>query len=862
MWLIARRSFAEGWGRLLATLLAALFSVALIAGTTQFALRAQEAVSGSEASEYSRTDVLVQGGSVDTSDPNAVPNGTVQLDKVSGQPGVKTVAGDATVPALAAGADGGTITPPAGSRTLLRPWVADKELSPYHLDSGRAPTGDGEIAVMRHIADAGDLSTGDTMKVGLPRETREMKITGVVSVQDSSAVAAGDLLLAAPDTVRDIAGLDAGTWQAVWVKAAGDVSADRLSADLKKGLGAGSVTVREASQVRDVQSSSLAAQGAEIGGGIGMLTAVAVFVGLFVVANTFGGLIRQRTRRLALLSAVGATPEQIKGLIRLEALVLGLLASVGGVVLGYPVSDALTRLFARDGFDISVAEPPSGFIVIGVPIIAGVLVTQLAVWQAARRASNISPMQALRETTVERSERRKLRIIVASVIFVLAFVFWGPIPAVLNDGPPGLERTNAVTALVVYGSMVAVVAIAVLGPLFVRPFGGVVGLLGRAFGGEAGRLARATITRSPQRVSTAASSLMLGVALVTSSLLIIMSANARFDEAGKEVMRAEHAVSTTQKTGDGLRPLPRDIPERIEKAPGVEQATALATADVRLVSPKPKPYAGDDPAKPLFINVTGADQKALPGVLELGGSLKPLAPGEIGVPSALLDAQKLKVGQRIVVRGPNGKVPLTIAGSYHDPSHLFADGALVAPATMEKLDPNAGAHVVLVRGGTAGAVEKAVAGVPGASVLDRSGYVDSASAAITEGTTVIYGFIVMTLILALFGMATTVSMSVTERKKEFGLLGAVGATARQLRTIVRWEAATVVALGTLLGLGAAIGTVALIQVSTGSSYITLNADWWVYAAVVGAAAVVTLATSSFPARRASGIPVLEAAKAE
>jgi putative ABC transport system permease protein len=147
-------------------------------------------------------------------------------------------------------------------------------------------------------------------------------------------------------------------------------------------------------------------------------------------------------------------------------------------------------------------------------------------------------------------------------------------------------------------------------------------------------------------------------------------------------------------------------------------------------------------------------------------------------------------------------------------------------------------------------------------VLDRSAYVDKASAAVTEGTTVMYGFIGMTLVLALFGMTSTVSMGVSERRREFGLLGAVGATGRQLRSIVRWEAATVVTLGTLLGLGVAIGTVALIHVSTGTSFIRPSAPWWLYVAVAAAATMVTLATSALPARRAAAVPVLEAAKDE
>src|ERR1700754_4039054 len=135
MWLIARRSFTEGWLRLTATLLAALGSIALIAGSRQFALRAQEAVAGSDASEYFRADVLVQGGTVDLEDPYAPPDGRIRLDQIASPPRVAAAEG----------------------RTLLRPWISDPLLNPYRLEAGRVPATDGEVAIVRHMMRAGEL---------------------------------------------------------------------------------------------------------------------------------------------------------------------------------------------------------------------------------------------------------------------------------------------------------------------------------------------------------------------------------------------------------------------------------------------------------------------------------------------------------------------------------------------------------------------------------------------------------------------------------------------------------------------------------------------------------------------------------
>ncbi|RSN70984.1 FtsX-like permease family protein [Actinomadura sp. WAC 06369] len=861
LWLIARRSFADGWPRLTATLLAALGSVALIAGSLQFALRAQEAVASADASEYHRADVLVQGGTDVPDDPNASPDGRIRLDLVASRPGVAAVAGDAAVAVTAAGPGGRAITASAEGGTLLRPWVADPRLNPYRLEAGRAPAADGEVAVVEHLSRTGGLDVGDTLTLTLPRETRRVTVAGVVSVQGRGAVAAGDLVLAPPETVRRAAVLPPGVWRTVWVKAGPGVSAERLRDDLARHL-EGTATVRTATSVRDAQAAAAAGEGASVAGVIGMLALVAIFVGLFVVANTFGALVRQRTRRLALLGAIGATPRQIHRLIRLEALVLGALAAVGGTAAGFPLSALLIRLFARDGFDVSAAGPQFGAVALAAPVAAGIGVTQLAAWRAARRAAGVPPVQALRSTAAETPGRRLPRLLGASALLVGACFWWAVAVAVRADDPPGPDRTFGVALMIVFGAVLAVPALAVLAPFFVAPLGGPVGRIGTLVGGETGRLARAAVTRSPRRVSSAASSLMLGVALVSSVALITVSVQDRFREAGREVMAAEHAIAATSRTAEGApAPLSRDVAALAAGAPGVSRAVALTQTEAELVSPPARTEDGEAPEPSTFL-VSGAEQEGLPDVLRLGGRPPALRTGEIALASTAMEQFGLRRGQEIVVRGPQGRVALTVAAAYHDPSHVFAEQALVSAATMDRLDPNAETRAVLVRGGSPDALAGAVAAVPGARVLDRDAYVHAASDTLTRPLRATYTFAGMALLLALFGMATTVSLGVAERTREFGLLGAVGATSGQIRSIVRWEAAAVVVLGTALGLAIATGTLALLHVTSGSSFLRPDPPWWLFPLVAAGAAAATLATSALPARRAAAVPVLEAATTE
>ena len=857
LWLIARRSFAEGWPRLTATLLAALGSIALIAGSLQFALRAQEAVSGADASVFFRADVLVHGGTVDPDDPFAPPDGRIRLDRVESRPGVAAAAGDAAVAVTAARPDGRAVMAAAEGATLLRPWVADPRLNPYRLEAGRAPAADDEVAVVRHLSRAGGLRVGDTMTLTLPRETRRVRITGVVAVQGRDAVAAGDLVLAPPETVRRAAVLPPGTWQSVWVKAAAGVPADRLRDELARDLG-GAATVRTAEAAERAERAAAAGEGASVAGVVGGLSMVAIFVGLFVVATTFGTLVRQRTRPLALLAAIGATPRQVGLLVRFEALAVGAVAAAGGTAAGVPLSELIVRVFARDGFDVSAAPPQYGWVALGLPAAAGILVTQLAAWRAARRAAGLPPVTALRATLAETRERRWPRLLAASAIFAGAGFWYLVAVAVRVGDPPGPDRTFGVGLMILFGSLLTVTGLAVLTPLFAAPPAGLVGRLATLVSGETGRLARATTARSPRRVGTAASSLLVGVALVASVVLVTHSVDDRFHEAGRQVMAAEHAIAASARTSEGEpAPLARDVAALAAAAPGVTRAVALTRTDVKLVSPPP-----DEDDDAFRIRVSGAEQAGLRDVLRLGGRPPALRPGEIALSSAVMKERELRRGQKIVVRGPGGPVALTVAGVYHDPSHLFADEALVAPATMDRLDPGAATRAVLVRGGDAGTLARAVAAVPGVQVLDRDAYVAAASATLTRPLRATRVFAGMALLLALFGMATTVSMSVGERTREFGLLSAVGATARQIRSIVRWEAATVAVLGTALGLAAATGTVTLLHLATGSSFLRPDPPWWLFPAVAAGAMAATLATSALPARRAAAVPTLEAVAAD
>lgn len=871
MWMIARRTFTEEWFRLLATMFAAIVSVGLIAGVLQFAMRAQAAAGSSHASEYAAADLIVQpaGAPSLANSDSQPPSGFIPaatLARIAAYPGVQAAAGDAIVPITAVGTGDRVIPAPAGSATMLRPWLPDSRLSAYHLVAGHAPQGPGEVVVDQHVATSGGLRDGGSVTLLLPRTTWRARIVGIATIDGSSSAATGDIVLASPATVQQAAALPGGAWQDVLVKAAPGISAPRLRAELSARLGA-AAQVSLAAQVASAQIGGIASLGAQVGAVMGILAVLGVFVGLFVVANTFGTLIGQRTRQLAMLRTIGATPRQVKRLVRLEALCFGVLASVAGLAAGAVIDSVLATVFAGDGFDITQTGFQFNAVYVIVPLTLGVAATQLAARRAARQAAGVSPMAALRDTATE-GRTWSLRRLIAILVLIGVTVAFVAIAASSKHKDPTTSGTIGAGVLVMIGGMFAIGAVSLIAPYVVRPVGGLVGSLGAAVRGEVGWLARASITRRPRRVASAVSALMMGVALATAGAIVVTSVEANMRSYGDKTLTAAAGVTTAGRSLGGVISLPADVTARVAAVPGVALAVPLSETSAVVLRPQ-KPLqapvsAGDVP--PPTINLTGADPSSLRQVIHLSRPLPRLGTGQIALAANFAEAYRLRPGDKVTLQSANGDVTLTYVGAYWDPSHLFLQDGLVTPRSMALLTGDAGTAQVLVRAAPHASVTtltarltRAVADVPVARVFARTALVSYSAGAYVREFNLLYVFLAMAVFVALFGLGTTISLNVAERRREFGLLGAVAATRAQLRSIVRWEAATVVLIGSVLGIVTAVVIAWLVRAAAGTGLVSPVPQLSVLGLIVAGAAVVTLLSSVLPARRAASVPVLEAA---
>lgn len=848
MRLLARRTVAATWPRLLATVIAGSLAVGLIAGSIQIGMQAQAAVRGLYASEWVATDLAVQTGAASAPEPfitedvsgsGGGPLGPDQVTAVAETRGVAAVAGDAAVPADVVGAGGKVVELPLGGTASVRPWIGQDQLRSFGLTTGRAPTGPGEAVLDAGLADLAGLAVGDTTRLMVPQRSLEVTVVGLATLGDADSTFAGGNAFMHPQAVNELAGLD-GAWPTLRVAVAGGADPTAVRTDLQRALGG--VTVTPGTDLADAQRESVSSLGGNLTAGMAMLSTVGVFVGIFVVAAAFTTLVSQRVPQLALLRTIGATPRQVRRLIRLEALAVGLAAGLLGLLVGLPVALLMRLAMADSGLNLGSTGPQFGLLYVLVPVAVGLVAMQLAAGPAARKAARVAPVAALGATSADRSTRSLPRIVVGAVLLGLTVLLAG--------GALSIGEANTGTSMMLLTSVMSLlVALTVMGPYLTVPLGWLVGSLGVAAQGQVGRLARATITRNPRRVAMAASTLMLAVALATASGLMLHGMSTGVHEDLTASLRATHGVTALGQTG-----LPGDVTERVRAVDGVATVTPLASQFVEI---------NGEPGA--FMGLTGADPEALTRLVEFPAGeevVAGLTDGEIALAEDTAAARGLSVGDVLTLRGGAGAVELTVAGTYRDSSGTLTPISVITMGTMRAVAPTSFVERVLVGaapGADGGAVTDgmtaALAGVPTAAVHDHDGLVAAIADGFINGEPLIFGFLGSAVVIAVFGMVITISLSVAERTREFGLLRAVGATAAQLRAVVRWEAATVVLMGTSLGVGCGALIIQLFHLLTGEEQLKAAVPPTWLAGILAAAAVVALAGSMLPARRAGRVPL-------
>ncbi|MGV9269415.1 ABC transporter permease [Kitasatospora sp. NPDC003701] len=850
---LSLRSLGAHKRRLAGTFLSILLGVAFLAGTMVLGDTLRSNFDTLFADANAGTDVVVR--SADVLDSPGTPGGvrapvdTALTERLRAVPGVAAAEASVQGAGQLVGSDGKPVGG-QGPPTLAGNWLTDGRLNPYRLAEGRAPQAPGEAVVNRGAAKAGGLHVGSTTVLRTP-DPVAVTVVGIATFGDSADGMGPSTFTALTlgDAERYLTPKGTGQAGSIQIRAVDGISQQelvkRVAPELPNGVEAitGSAATQESTAMVSGRFLTMFTTLLLVFAGIALLVAT------FTIHNTFAIVVAQRTRENALLRALGAVRGQVLGATLAEALAVGALASLGGLLAGIGVAAGLKALFSALGFSLPTGGMVISAAAVVLPLLVGTLVAVGSALLPAVRAGRTAPLAALRETGVDRAavgRSGRARVVLGGLL-VAAGV---PVTVLgATDGPSVMLTAGGALAVlagvVVLGPVAAALAVRVLGAPLSR------------LRGVSGTLARRNAARNPRRTAATASALMIGVAVVTLFTVFGASVKATLDSTVNSSFAGDLAV-TAPSFGAGGSGVSPKLADALAQLPEVQQTVGLGRGVARI----------DGHGR--MLDVT--DPARLAGIVDLGrvdGALDTLGTDGLAVTRSEAEQRGWRLGQSVSVAFTDGTSgPFTIRALYED-GGLAGDYLITRQAWAPHRGQDADTMVAVglkdsvPLGVGRAAVEKAAAPFGNPQVQDRDQYAESAAGGVDMMLSVVYALLALAVLIALLGIANTLTLAVHERTRELGLLRAVGQTRAQLRGMVRWESVLVAAFGTVggLGLGAFLGW-ALVRASdsagTGSFAIPPGQLAIVLVAGLAAGAVAGLR----PAGRAARLDVLRAIATE
>ncbi|HEX2047803.1 MAG TPA: FtsX-like permease family protein [Acidimicrobiales bacterium] len=759
------------------------------------------------------------------------------LDTVRRVPGVEVVA--PTVGGYAQFVDErNKAVTTTGAPTLGFNWT-EPELSPLRLRSGREPRGDGEVVVDAVTARDHDFAVGDRVKLLFRGPPEEFTVVGITGFGEADNLAGATLAIFDLETAQRVFNKP-GRFDSIEVKAAEGVPALELRDRLQSAVPEGTEVVTS-QQVADESADAVQQALGFFSTALLVFAGISLFVGGFIILNTFSILVAQRTRELALLRALGASRGQVMVSVIAEAFLVGLFASLVGLGLGVLVAIGLQELLKAFGIDL----PAAGAVVkprtIVASLVVGVVVTVLSSIAPARRASRIPPMAALRGGGVEQGGPLRRRSVAGAVVTALggAALLYG-----LFAGGGGT------LSLVGLGAALVFVGVALLSPLAARPMALAIGAPLPRMAGVSGKLGRENAIRNPRRTASTAAALTVGLALVACVSVLAASIKDASASIVDEYLAADFIVSTQQF----VPTISPELAPRLAAQPEIGAVSALQTGEWRYQGERRTVYAGDPATvgEVLKVDVTGGD---------FGG----LARGEVLVDEDELEEQDLAIGDVLPMTfARTGDRELRIAGTFAQ--NQLLGNYLVSTATFDANFTDRLDFVVLATvaegaspAAARAAIERVTADFPNVELRDQAEFKEEQENQVDQILGLVTALLMLSIIIALVGIVNTLALSIFERTREIGLLRAVGMSRRQVRSMIRGESVIIAVLGAVLGLavGVFFGWALVTDLdSQGIENVVVPGGQLVfYVLLAGIAGVVA---AVFPARRAARLDVLAA----
>jgi putative ABC transport system permease protein len=833
--------------RLLLTALSVVLGVAFVAGTLILGDTMNSTFDKLFATAYSGTDVGVRGKSAfdinvtDGGDPAQTrpPVPATVLETVRGVPGVREAEGDLAGFAQIVTPDG-KVVETSGAPTIGGAWLGNTPLNPYKLTEGTPPGAAGEVAIDATTAADNDIAVGDSVTVLTQSGKAGATVTGIVSFGDGGGSLAGaTVTLFDPATAQQTMGTP-GTFSEILAVGDGSVSDEKLRDRVAEVLPA-DFEALTGEQIAATESGNIKDALSFFSIFLLVFAVISIFVGSFIIFNTFSMLVAQRSRELALLRALGASRRQVNRAVVLEALVVGLLGSTLGLGLGVLLSLGLQSLVG-----LFIGDLPSDGLVFRPNTVlwaylTGVVVTVVAALAPARRATHIPPVAALRDDVALPASSLRRRAVLGTLVLA----------AGLASMTAGLVAGAGILWVGV-GALGIFLGVAMLSPFLSRPMVGGVGSVLPKFWGPTGRLARENARRNPRRTAATASALMIGLALVAAGGVLASSITKSANDIIDKSIGADFIVTTKN-----FLPIPSNVADEVRAVDGVDAVTSFRAGQAKI---------GDS-----VVSLQGVTADTVDRTLRLDmvqGDIAALGGDEILVDDAVAKDKGWKVGDRIpIVFGQTGRQELTVGGTYAE--NQIAGSYLIGLETYEqnysqKLDQvvamtvTPDADVARVRSDIQDA-----AGASNLEIRDQSEFKAEQREQINQLLGFILVLLALAVLIAALGIVNTLALSVIERTREIGLLRAVGMGRRQVRRMIRLESVVIAIFGTALGLalGVALGS-ALVTALNDEGIDQLVIPYGQLVLYLVAGALIGVVAAVWPARRAARLDVLRAVTTE
>ncbi len=836
--------------RALGTTFAVVIGVAFVAGSYVLTDTIFAAFDEIFTESLKGTSVVITANNPVKQENNEVPTISASLlPKVQRTAGVKLAAGTIFTPGGFFDAKGDAIG------TKFAPKFISSNL-PGRLESityvkGHSPRGPTETSIDEAAAESSDLKLGEKIRIVGQASAKSYRLVGITKLGGNASFGGASIAkLTLPEA--QLITHKRGRFDQISVAAQDGVSAETLKRRIERVMPR-SARVETAKESADRGSE-------EIQENLGFLRTillvfgfVAVFVGAFLIFNTFSITVAQRVTEFGLLRTLGASRPQILISVLVEAIAIGLLGGLIGIGGGYVMALLLNALLTAFGIDLPTTSLVMESRTVVVALLVGVVVTAVSSMVPALRSTRVPPIAALRAYAPPTSRRRWLIYLAIALLLGLA----GLVMVLAGLFGSGAAGTRA--GLMGAGAVVIVLAVSLFSPRLVPPLAAVAGWPLERIRRLTGRLARENSQRNPSRTAVTAAALMIGLALVT--FVTVFAAGLKSSVA--QVIDENFEGGLVVQNTDGFSPIPAGAATLARKVPGVSRVATIRATEAELLPGRSKTKV--TAATPDIGDAVSIEWKK-------GGpaTLHNLRDNEAVVSDSFASDHDLEVGDSFRLLGQTGAKPaFHVAGEFDSKAGVFGSVVITQAVMTRAFDQTQDTvdFVIVKPRANAAKVQAALtAGAehafPTAEVLNQQELKENREEQVDQLVNLFYALLLLAVVISLFGIANTLALSIHERTRELGMLRAIGMSRRQVRTMIRYEAVITALIGAILGMVLGVIFAALISQPLKDEGFTLSYPIGSLIVLLVLAGLAGVLAAIAPARRASRLDVLDSLQYE